>query len=126
MNIKKFLISQLMKIKVAHSMPGRIRFKVSSLTMIPEEYRKYEKFIGESIGRLNGITKVDVNNITGSVLVTYDTNLLYEKKILKWVDKIKEIGIGNYELIEKYGESNVDFVIKTIEQQLDEAVKKLW
>lgn len=125
MNIKKFLISQLMKIKVAHSMPGRIRFKVSSLTMIPEEYRKYEKFIGESIGRLNGVTKVDVNNITGSVLVTYDTNLLYEKKILKWVDKIKEIGIGNYELIEKYGESNVDFVIKTIEQQLDEAVKKL-
>ncbi|MGL5616425.1 MAG: HMA2 domain-containing protein [Sarcina sp.] len=125
MNVKKIIISQLMKIKVSHSLPGRVRFKVSSLKMIPEEYKIYEKFIGESLKKLKGIESVETNILTGSILVTYDENLLYEKKLLAWVDKIKEIGIGNFELIEKYGESNLDFVIKTIEQQLDEAVKKL-
>ena len=37
--LKKIVISKLMKIKVAHSIPGRIRFKVSSLKDIPEEYK---------------------------------------------------------------------------------------
>lgn len=125
MNVKKIIIGQLMKIKVSHSLPGRVRFKVSSLKMIPEEYKIYEKFIGESLKKLKGVESVETNVVTGSILVTYDENLLYEKKLLAWVDKIKEIGIGNFELIEKYGESNLDFVVKTIEQQLDEAVKKL-
>lgn len=123
MSVKKFLISQLMKIKISHSLPGRVRFKVGTLTMIPEEYKIYLKFINDALKKLNGVETVEVNDTTGSILVTYDTNLLYEKKLIRWIDKIKEIGIGNYELIEKYGESNLDFVIKTIEQQLDEAVK---
>ena len=49
MNFKKFIIGQLMKIKVSHSLPGRLRLKVSSLKLIPKEYIVYEKFIDESL-----------------------------------------------------------------------------
>lgn len=122
---KKFIISQLAKIKVSHSIPGRIRFKVNSLKMIPEEYVVYEKFLHQALKKLDGIETIEVNTVTGSILVTYDINKVYEKRILKWVDKIKEIGIKNYDLIEKYGESNLDYVVKTIEQQLDEAIKEI-
>lgn len=125
MNFKKFIIGQLMKIKVSHSLPGRLRLKVSSLKLIPKEYIVYEKFIDESLKKLDGITSVEINNLTGSILVIYDVNITYEKKILRWIEKLKEIGLNNFELIEKYGESNLDFVIKTINQQLNEAVKKL-
>lgn len=125
MNFKKFIIGQLMKIKVSHSLPGRLRLKVSSLKLIPKEYIVYEKFIDESLKKLDGVTSVEINNLTGSILVIYDVNITYEKKILRWIEKLKEIGINNFELIEKYGESNLDFVIKTINQQLNEAVKKL-
>ncbi len=125
MNFKKFIIGQLMKIKVSHSLPGRLRLKVSSLKLIPKEYVIYERFIDESLKKLEGVTSVEINNLTGSILVIYDVNITYEKKILRWIDKLKEIGLNNFELIEKYGESNLDFVIKTINQQLDEAVKKL-
>ena len=123
MNFKKFIIGQLMKIKVSHSLPGRL--KVSSLKLIPKEYIVYEKFIDESLKKLDGVTSVEINNLTGSILVIYDVNITYEKKILRWIEKLKEIGLNNFELIEKYGESNLDFVIKTINQQLNEAVKKL-
>lgn len=125
MNFKKFIIGQLMKIKVSHSLPGRLRLKVSSLKLIPKEYIIYERFIDESLKKLDGVTSVEINNLTGSILVIYDVNITYEKKILRWIEKLKEIGLNNFELIEKYGESNLDFVIKTINQQLDEAVKKL-
>lgn len=125
MNFKKFIIGQLMKIKVSHSLPGRLRLKVSSLKLIPKEYIVYEKFIDESLKKLDGVTSVEINNLTGSILVIYDVNITYEKKIIRWIEKLKEIGLNNFELIEKYGESNLDFVIKTINQQLNEAVKKL-
>ena len=125
MNFKKFIIGQLMKIKVSHSLPGRLRLKVSSLKLIPKEYIVYEKFIDESLKKLDGVTSVEINNLTGSILVIYDVNITYEKKILRWIEKLKDIGLNNFELIEKYGESNLDFVIKTINQQLNEAVKKL-
>ena len=125
MNFKKFIIGQLMKIKVSHSLPGRLRLKVSSLKLIPKEYIVYEKFIDESLKKLDGVTSVEINNLTGSILVIYDVNITYEKKILRWIEKLKEIGLNKFELIEKYGESNLDFVIKTINQQLNEAVKKL-
>ena len=125
MNFKKFIIGQLMKIKVSHSLPGRLRLKVSYLKLIPKEYIVYEKFIDESLKKLDGVTSVEINNLTGSILVIYDVNITYEKKILRWIEKLKEIGLNNFELIEKYGESNLDFVIKTINQQLNEAVKKL-
>ena len=125
MNFKKFIIGQLMKIKVSHSLPGGLRLKVSSLKLIPKEYIVYEKFIDESLKKLDGVTSVEINNLTGSILVIYDVNITYEKKILRWIEKLKEIGLNNFELIEKYGESNLDFVIKTINQQLNEAVKKL-
>lgn len=122
---KKMIISQLAKMKVYHSIPGRIRFKMNSLKMIPDEYRVYEKFLHQALQKLDGIEKVEVNTVTGSILVIYDINKVYEKKILKWVDKVKSIGIKNYDLIEKYGETNLDYVVKTIEQQLDEALKEI-
>lgn len=123
--LKKFIISQIAKIKVAHSIPGRIRFKVNSMKMIPDEYKEYQKFLFEALEKLDGITNVEINLVTGSILVNYDINKLYEKKVLKWVDTIKSVGINNYDVIEKYGDTNLDFVIKTINQQLDEAVKNI-
>lgn len=123
--LKKFIISQIAKIKVSHSIPGRIRFKVNSMKMIPDEYKEYQKFLFEALEKLDGITNVEINLVTGSILVNYDINKLYEKKVLKWIDTIKSVGINNYDVIEKYGDTNLDFVIKTINQQLDEAVKNI-
>ena len=121
---KKIILSQLAKIKVSHSIPGRIRFKVNSLKMVKEECKLYEKFLHDALFKLEGIEKVEVNAVTGSILVEYDINKLYECKVLKWVETVKAVGIKNYDLIEKYGETNLEYVVKTIEQQLNEALLK--
>lgn len=123
--LKKIIVSKLMKIKVAHSIPGRIRFKVASLKDIPDEYMIYEKYLHQALQKLDGVENVDVNKMTGSILINYDIKRTYEEKILNWIEIIKEIGLKNIDLIEKYGESNTEYVVDTIEQQLDEAIKKL-
>ena len=123
--LKKIIVSKLMKIKVAHSIPERIRFKVASLKDIPDEYMIYEKYLHQALQKLDGVENVDVNKMTGSILINYDIKRTYEEKILNWIDIIKEIGLKNIDLIEKYGESNTEYVVDTIEQQLDEAIKKL-
>ena len=123
--LKKIIVSKLMKIKVAHSITGRIRFKVASLKDIPDEYMIYEKYLHQALQKLDGVENVDVNKMTGSILINYDIKRTYEEKILNWIDIIKEIGLKNIDLIEKYGESNTEYVVDTIEQQLDEAIKKL-
>lgn len=123
--LKKIIVSKLMKIKVAHSIPGRIRFKVASLKDIPDEYMIYEKYLHQALKKLDGVENVDVNKMTGSILINYDIKRTYEEKILNWIDIIKEIGLKNIDLIEKYGESNTEYVVDTIEQKLDEAIKKL-
>lgn len=91
--------------------------------MIPKQYMTYEKFLKQAIKKLNGVENIEINNVTGSILISYDINKLYEKKLLNWIDVVREIGIKNYDLIEKYGESNLNYVVKAIEQQLEENIK---
>lgn len=125
MFIKKVIISNLMKINVSHSMPGRIRLKIAQLKDIPQEYRIYEKYILDGVRKLDGINEVEVNYITGSVLIKYDDTKLYEKKILAWIDILKKIAIKNMDEIEKYGETNTEHVVSMINRQLDDELKKI-
>ena len=74
---------------------------------------------------LDGIKDVEFNYITGSVVITYDTKKTYEEKIVKWVNKVIDIVLGDFKLIEENGQDNLEFVIDTLEQKLNEAIKTI-
>lgn len=122
---KKLIISQLSKIKVESKESEKIIFKVSSLKLIPSEYKEYERFLFQALEKLNGVKEVKVDMSNGKIIVNYDSKIVSESKVLIWAEIVKTIGIKNYDLIEKYGEKNLDFVVKTIEGQLDEELKKI-
>ncbi|ENZ04009.1 hypothetical protein HMPREF1092_00029 [Clostridium thermobutyricum] len=122
---KKFIISQLSKIKVASKEKEKIIFKVSSLKLIPAEYKEYERFLFQALEKLKGIKDVKVDMENGKIVVIYDSAIVKEEKVLKWAEIVKKVGINNYDLIEKYGEKNLDFVVKTIEKQLDDELKNI-
>jgi Heavy metal associated domain 2 len=54
-------------IKVVHAMPGRVRIKISRLKGDPAFGRE----IQERLSDARGIQRVEVNSVTGSVLVLY-------------------------------------------------------
>jgi hypothetical protein len=123
--IKKNIISNMAKFKVIHSIPGRIRLK----TKIPKEtysqINLHDKYLEEALLMLKGIENIEFNYTIGTVLIKYNTKKTYEKKVLDWLNEIIRVGIENIELIEKYSESNREYVINTVKQQLTEALKKM-
>ena len=74
---------------------------------------------------LDGIKDLEFNYITGSVVITYDTKKTYEEKIVKWINKVIDIVLGDFKLIEENGQDNLEFVIDTLEQKLNEAIKTI-
>ncbi len=58
------------KLQVAHQTPGRVRMKVPSAKGNLDLLRE----IGEAFGVIPGIERVTVNEVTGSVVLHYDTD----------------------------------------------------
>ena len=125
MNIKNHIIKHFIKFKVVHSIPGRLRLKVNNAAKIPQEAKEYDKYVVQGLKMLDGIKDVEFNYITGSVVITYDTKKTYEEKIVKWINKVIDIVLGDFKLIEENGQDNLEFVIDTLEQKLNEAIKTI-
>ena len=119
MNIKNHIIKHFIKFKVVHSIPGRLRLKVNNASKIPQEAKEYDKYVVQGLKMLDGIKDVEFNYITGSVVITY------EEKIVKWINKVIDIVLGDFKLIEENGQDNLEFVIDTLEQKLNEAIKTI-
>lgn len=123
LNFENILKYNLSRIKVVHSLPGRVRIKVNNLNSVPDKYRKYDEEISRGMKILDGIDDVSINYVLGTILISYDTNKLYEKKVLSWVKEFAYICIDNSNNFKKYFEANFNYVINTIEHQLKDAVK---
>jgi hypothetical protein len=59
-----------LKLEIAHQTHGRVRMKVPSAKGNPELLRQ----IGEAFGVIPGVERVTVNEVTGSVILHYDTD----------------------------------------------------
>jgi copper chaperone CopZ len=62
-----------------HHVPGRLRVKIPDLKSSPERVDTIQEILGE----VNGVGRVSVNPVTGSVLVMYESDLVDSEEILK-------------------------------------------
>src|SRR5689334_2730228 len=67
-------------IDVVHAIPGRARVRIDGLKRNPGAARR----LAERLGALPGMRRVDVNPLTGTVLVVYDAN------DTRWLDELPE------------------------------------
>lgn len=125
MSLKTYMLKHFAKVKVVHRIPGRLRLKVPKQVHVPEESREYDQLVVRGIKLLKGIEEIQFNYVLGTILVTYDTNQVYEEKVLKWIKRFMDVVVDNLALIEQYGQHQLDYVISTIEQQLKEEVSKV-
>jgi hypothetical protein len=65
-------------IKVVHALPGRIRLKVAQVRENPT----FASQLRARLGAIQGIQKVEVNPLTGSVLVFYDAKAVASPEAL--------------------------------------------
>ena len=88
------------QIKVVHSIPGRLRLFVPNLSKVPEELKKYDNEVKKLILSKKGIKSVEYSYITNKILLYYDPNLISEKGILEWMNKVWKTVINHPELYE--------------------------
>ena len=100
------------QIKVVHSIPGRLRLFVPNLSKVPEELKKYDNEVKKLILSKKGIKSVEYSYITNKILLYYDPNLISEKEILDWLNKVWKTVVNHSELYENKS-------LKEIENNLD-------
>ena len=100
------------QIKVVHSIPGRLRLFVPNLSKVPEELKKYDNEVKKLILSKKGIKSVEYSYITNKILLYYDPNLISEKEILEWMNKVWKTVVNHSELYENKS-------LKEIEENLE-------
>ena len=109
------------QIKVVHSIPGRLRLFVPNLSKVPEELKKYDGEVKKLILSKKGLKSVEYSYITNKILLYYNSNLISEKEILEWINKVWKTVIEHSELYENKS-------LKEIEDNLEifyDLIKKI-
>ena len=112
-NILKKTYLMFNKVKVVHSIPGRIRLLIPSLDKFPEQMKKYEHYITAIIKLKDGIKSVEYSYLTSKILIEYDKMKLKEQDIVDWLNKIWKIIVDNENF---YQGMSVDDVEKNVKK----------
>ena len=112
-NILKKTYLMFNKVKVVHSIPGRIRLFIPSLDKFPEQMKKYEHYITVIIKLKDGIKSVEYSYLTSKILIEYDKMKLKEQDIVEWLNKIWKIIVDNENV---YQGMSVDDVEKNVKK----------
>ena len=112
-NILKKTYLMFNKVKVVHSISGRIRLFIPSLDKFPEQMKKYEHYITAIIKLKDGIKSVEYSYLTSKILIEYDKMKLKEQDIVDWLNKIWKIIVDNENV---YQGMSVDDVEKNVKK----------
>lgn len=122
---KKLIISKLSKIKIVESKRGMLTVKLDILEKIPEEYVFYKRYLKDALNILEGVEDASINLNLSQITIIYNENLLSRDRLLSWIEKIKEIGLKNYDFIEQNGQNNLDEVVDKLTLELNKAKKEI-
>ena len=117
-NILKQTYLMFNKVKVVHSIPGRIRLLIPSLDKFPEQMKKHEHYITTIIKLKNGIKSVEYSYLTSKVLIEYDKDKLKEQNIVDWLNKIWKIIVDNEDVYQGMSVNDVDKNVKRFFEML--------
>ena len=117
-NILKKTYLMFNKVKVVHSIPGRIRLFIPSLDEFPEQMKKHEGYITAIIKLKNGINSIEYSYLTSKILIEYDKAKLKEQDIVDWLNKIWKIIVDNEEVYQGMSVDEVDKNVKKFYEML--------
>ncbi|MDD7392338.1 MAG: cation transporter [Fusobacterium gastrosuis] len=112
------------KVKVLHSIPGRIRLFIPSLDQVPEQMKKYEDYTTAILKLKDGIKKIEYSYLTSKILIEYDKEKLAEKDIVDWLNKIWKIIVDNEHIYQDMTVNQIEDNIKKFYLMLKERLEK--
>lgn len=123
--LKKQLIKSFINLRVVSSISGELIIQSNAIAKIGEEFKNYDREVESLTFLLEGIQEVSVDYQNNRLKINYDTNKLTPKKVLKWVEIVIDGAIDNLEVIQKYGESNLEYVMNILREDLTKRLKEV-
>ncbi|MCI5724708.1 MULTISPECIES: HMA2 domain-containing protein [Fusobacterium] len=123
-NILKKTYLMFNKVKVLHSIPGRIRLFIPSLDQVPEQMKKYEDYTTAILKLKDGIKRIEYSYLTSKILIEYDKEKLAEKDIVDWLNKIWKIIVDNEHIYQGMTVNQIEDNIKKFYLMLKERLEK--
>lgn len=124
MSLKSAIISKVYAPKVKHRLPGRLRFNLPILKKVPSN----REIISDKLEKLfllpEGIDTVQLNQITGNILVMYSIDKIEEKSVLEWVETLWKMISEYYDRLATINIYEIDNVISKIMPILQEALNE--
>ena len=117
-NLLKKTYLMFNKVKIVHSIPGRVRLLIPSLDKFPEQMKKYESYITGIIKLKTGINNIEYSYLTSKVLIEYDKTKLNEQNIVDWLNKIWKIIVDNEDVYQGMSVDDVDKNVKRFFEML--------
>ncbi len=111
---KKKIIEAETRPVVLHEIPGRVRFGVKILKRLKQDnlpLAEHLKTLLEEIPAFNGIK---LNNLSGSILVSYDTSVTDSKGIKVFLQKVVRYLIGYTEELSKVPEKSLPEILERL------------
>ena len=123
-NLLKKTYLMFNKVKVVHSIPGRIRLFIPSLDQFPEQMKKYENYITAIIKLKAGINNIEYSYTTSKILVGYDKTKLKEEDIVNWLNKIWKIIVDNEDVYHGMSMDEVEKNVKKFYEMLKNELER--
>ncbi len=87
MKVEDLIFKVLLRFKVVHSIPGRIRIHIPMSQKIPLEWKQSLENL-DRLKTLEGIREVSFSMVTGNALIHYDSQKVTEEEI---IDTLRQI-----------------------------------
>ncbi len=90
MNVEDLIFKVILRFKVVHSIPGRIRIHIPMSRKIPREWKQTLENL-DRLKNFEGIREVNFSVITGNALIYYDPEKISDKQIIDTLRQIAKV-----------------------------------
>lgn len=87
-DLKQRIGDYLLGPKVIHRVPGRLRVSVPAIRRIPSQFNGMANRLMDKVRLPDGVKTVDLNFISGNVLIHYHVNQTEEVGVMGWLNDL--------------------------------------
>ena len=117
-DLNTLLSDRLVRPKVVHSLPGRLRMFLPLLKRIGSDAEIPAELISEIIDAIPGVERLSVNALTGTILIEYDRSFLSEKHIVSVVITLGKTAITYRDRLTEIDPARRKGVLQSVKRHL--------
>lgn len=114
----------LAKPRVIHSIPGRLRLKVPLIRKVDTKHHDWKQLICSLLKVPEGIDEVSVSQVTGTVLLHYDSALVSEQEILSFIASLSRVFVSQKDDLSRLMTYDSETICKCLRQWLKRTITR--